>query len=127
MNTLLFKNLFSVCMPALLAVALSLILNHFTVLPSVNWKYSLYFLFPFCLLLNCIYSTRYSHENFTQLLIVAIVIKLLLALTAIVIYSFIDKVGFFNFSLHFISHYILFTIFEIRYLLYLIKKNQAHV
>lgn len=120
------KNMFSVFIPATLSVLLSLILNHFSPIRSENWMYGLLFLFVLCIILNLIYTFRSGAENFTELLIVAIVIKLLLALIVIVGYSFLDKPGFFNFSLHFILHYILFTIFEIRYLLYLIKKNTIH-
>ncbi len=118
--------MFSVFIPGVLSVLLSLILNRFSPIMAENWMYGLLFLFVLCLALNLIYAFKAGAENFTELLIVAIVIKLLLALILIVVYSFIDKTGFFNFSLHFILHYILFTIFEIRYLLYLIKKNAIH-
>ena len=120
------KNLIAVFIPALLACLFSISLNTFTSIHSINWYLSLAALFVFSFILNLIYASQAGSENFTQLLIVAIVIKLLLALTAIVLYSFIDKAGFFNFSIHFILHYILFTVFEIRYLLYLIKKNPIH-
>lgn len=120
------KNVFSVFIPATLSVLLSLILNRFSPIKSDNWFYSLLFLFVLSFILNLIYAFKAGAENFTEILIVAIVIKLLVALIVIVVYSFLDKPGFFNFSLQFILHYILFTIFEIRYLLYLIKKNTIH-
>jgi hypothetical protein len=121
-----FKNLMAVFIPAFLVSFLSLSLNTYTSIFSVNWYIGLSALFLFSFILNLIYASQAGSENFTQLLIVAIVIKLLLALSAIVWYSFIDKAGFFNFSIHFILMYVLFTIFEIRYVLYLLKKNPIH-
>lgn len=120
------KNLMAVLIPALLVCLLSLSLNTYTSIHSLNWYLGLGALLLFSFILNLIYASQAGSENFTQLLIVAIVIKLLLALSAIVWYSFIDKAGFFNFSIHFILMYVLFTIFEIRYVLYLLKKNQIH-
>jgi len=120
------KNLMAVLIPALLVCLLSLSLNTYTSIHSLNWYLGLSALLLFSFILNLIYASQAGSENFTQLLIVAIVIKLLLALSAIVWYSFIDKAGFFNFSIHFILMYVLFTIFEIRYVLYLLKKNQIH-
>jgi hypothetical protein len=46
----------------------------------------------------------------------------LMALVVILIFSF-SKKDFFSFALHFISHYIVFTIFEIRYILLLLKNK----
>lgn len=120
------KNLMAVLTPALLVCLFSISLNTYTSIHSVNWHLGLSALFLFSFILNLIYASQADSENFTQLLIVAIVIKLLLALSAIVWYSFINKAGFFNFSIHFILTYVLFTIFEIRYVLYLLKKNSIH-
>src|SRR6478736_2208564 len=102
------KNLFSVFVPAILACVLSLSLNAYSPLFAEHWLYSTVFFFVFSFIFNLIYAFRVGTENFTQLLIVAIVIRLLLALIAVVVYSLIDKEGFFNFSIHLILHYILF-------------------
>ena len=120
------KNLFSGIVPALLAAIVSLSLNAYSPIIAKNWIVGLSILFVFCFILNLIYASHAASDNFTQLLIAAIVIKLVLALSGVVVYSLIDGDGFFHFSLHFILHYVLFTIFEIRYLLYLIKKNPLH-
>jgi len=78
-------------------------------------------------ILNLVYAKQAGSENFTQLMIAAIVIKLLQALVIILVYSLVfEKKGFFGFAVHFIIQYILFTIFEIRYLLHLIKTQTNH-
>jgi len=121
-----FKYFESILFPALLALIFSFGINHYTKLSSVNWHLSAFFFTVFGVILNLIYFIKFKSQDFTQLLLVAIVLKLLIALVAIVAYSFYNKPDFLNFSLQFILHYILFTTFEIRYLLYLIQKNKNH-
>jgi hypothetical protein len=123
MGRMFLRNLLALVFALVLAVSLSLILNNCTALVSKNWPYGLLFLTVLCFSLNLVYARRASSDTFTQLLIGSVVIKLLAGLTFIVVYSLIYKSDFFNFSVHFIGHYILFTIFEIRYLLFLIKKQ----
>lgn len=120
------KNLLAVIVPSALAIVLSLTLNYYNILVSPNWYYGVFILCGFCLIMNSVYAYHAGSESFTQLLIGGIVIKLLFAMVVILIYSFFDKQSFFNFSLQFIMQYILFTIFEIRYLLYIIKTNRVN-
>ncbi len=47
--------------------------------------------------------------------------RLLLCMFALLIYKLCDKQNFTQFAVHFMVHYILFTVFEIRYLLKFIK------
>jgi len=75
--------------------------------------------------MNLFFARKRASPDFTQLLLGGIVVKLLLSLVVILVFS-VRKPIFFSFSLHFISHYVLFTIFEIRYLLPLIKKNTTN-
>jgi len=120
---LFLRNLVAIAFPAAFSILLSFLLNHFSPLIATNWPYGLIFLIALSFILNLIYAYQAGSVDFTQLLIVAIVIKLLLSLVGIVVYSFLDKPGFFNFSIQFILHYVLFTIFEIRYLLHIIKTH----
>jgi hypothetical protein len=122
---MLIRNLSALIIPGILSLILSLLLNDYSSLISANWYFGILFLLLLCFILNLIYAHRSDSKTFTELLLAALVIKLLLALIAIILYSFFDKPGFFNFSIHFILHYILFTIFEIRYLLFIIKKRQT--
>src|SRR5690606_10551852 len=121
--TLFLKNFYSLGFPLLFSAAVSFLLNHYTLINSANSSYGILVLLTIGIVFNSIYTYKAGKEGFTQLLIGSIVVKLLLALIIIVIYSLLDKEGFFYFSLQFILHYILFTIFEIRYLLFLIKTH----
>lgn len=123
---LLFKNLSSLFFSACAATVLSLALNSYTVLYSYNWWMGLIFFTALCLILNTLYALNARSKTFTELLMAGLIIKFLLSLVVIFLYSFFKQAGFFNFSIHFILQYILFTIFEIRYLLHIIKKHQTN-
>ena len=120
---MIFRNILSVIISAVLASGFSFVLNSFTIFTAQYWYLGVIFFTVICFILNLVSSFRSAGDNFTQLLMAGIVIKLLLALVCIVIYMLWDKAGFFNFSIHYILHYILFTVFEIRYLLYIIKQK----
>lgn len=118
------KNLGSLFCAMVLSVVLSLYLNRFTPLHSPHWYFGLVFLTVLGATLNFVYASKAGSPDFTQLLIVALVIKLLLALAWIIVSSFFtDKPGFFNISVQFILHFILFTAFEIGYLRHIIKTH----
>jgi hypothetical protein len=119
------RNLLALVYASILSISLSLLLNKYSAFVSVNWLYGLLFLIAFCFALNLVYAYNAGSKTYTELLITSIVIKLLVALIVIVVYSFINASDFFNFSIHFILHYVLFTIFEIRYLLFIIKSNSS--
>jgi hypothetical protein len=123
---MLLKNLISILIPALLAAVLSFLLNSYSTLQTRHWAYSILYFTMICFGSNLVYAARALKPAFAQLLLGGIVIKLLLALVVIVICSFLLAMGFFPFAIHFILHYVLFTIFEIRYLLPLIKNNTQH-
>jgi cobalamin biosynthesis protein CobD/CbiB len=90
----------------------------------MHYLHSIIYFSVVCFVLNTVYTSKSKSKTFTELLLIGLVIKFLLAFIVIIIYSIVNKPNFFYFSIHFISHYILFTIFEIRYLLQLIKINQ---
>jgi len=120
---MLLKNIISLLIPAALALGASYLLNTFTTLISPYTNYALLFFLLVCFILN-IMQTRHAHsDSLSGLLIAGIVIKMLLSFTVIIVYSFIDHPRLFAFAIHFILYYILFTVFEIRYLLQLIKNN----
>lgn len=123
--TMLLKNIISIIVPGSLAVVISFVLNAYTPLSFYNTGYGLLFFVAVCFILNGVYAFNARSKAFTELLMAGIVIKLLLSLIAIVIYSVVDYNGLRNFAIHFMIYYILFTIFEIRYLLYIIKTHQT--
>lgn len=120
---MLVKNLLSLVFASALALTVSYCLNTFSPIVSKDWLYSLLFLATLFFILNLVYSFRVGSHDFTELLIASLSIKLLVALVIVFIYSLRDKAGFFAFAIHFIIQYVLFSIFEIRYLLQLIKNN----
>lgn len=119
------KNILSVFFPLVIAGLISWVLNNYTVINSPDWYFGILFFSIFCFTINIIYSKTAHPETFTQQLMVGIVIKLLLTLSCIILYKLFFTGNFFYFSIHFITHYILFTIFEIRYLLYIVKKEMS--
>ncbi|MCC6372279.1 MAG: hypothetical protein IT236_14850 [Bacteroidia bacterium] len=123
---MLAKNLVSVLIPTILAILVSQGLIVFAKLNSNFWAASIIYHSLFCFVLNLIYVAKKNSEDFTGLLMTGVAIKLLLAFFIIFLFSFFSHTTFFAFSVHFVLHYILFTIFEIRYLLYLINYNKNH-
>jgi hypothetical protein len=105
--------------------AFSILLDSFTPLRTRHWHWSLTFLAVYCLTANILYVRTARRDTFTSQLMAAIVIKLLAGLTVIVLYRVFFHKDFPAFSIHFILHYILFTVFEIRYLLFIVKKQTS--
>ncbi len=91
---------------------------------SPQWWHSLLFFTLISIAFNVAYFIKTDGKTFAGILLAAGVVKLVLSMIMVFIYSFTLKGGFFAFFLHFMGHYVLFTVFEIRYLLQLIK-NQS--
>jgi hypothetical protein len=100
-------------------------LDHFG-FKSTNTIYGLGFLVTLFLTLNIIYYFFRNHSSFSQLILVGITVKLLICLTLIAVYSFFYKGDFFQFAIIFVINYVIFTIFEIRFLLQLIKNTNLN-
>lgn len=121
---MLLRNLLCLILSAATSGLLSWTLAASQVLPCDSWHLGLLILLPLGLLLNLVFTATSRSESFSQILLAGIVVKLLAALTAIVIYRILEPASFYCFSLHFITQYILFTIFEIRYLFYILKTRE---
>lgn len=119
------RNLITVLYTSALCIFLSLALNGLSPLVSKNWYLGVSFFAFLSFVLNLVYSKKAGSKGFTELLLGTIVVKFLLSLVVILVCSVLDHPGFFNFSIHLILHYILFTIFEIRYLLHIIKTTST--
>jgi hypothetical protein len=125
MNVKLFiKSLPVILLASVIAISSSLILNNTSLLICNTWWLSLLFYTLVFLILNVIYNLKRNDEEFTQLLLGTIIVKLLLALTLILVYKLIDSDHVFNFAMQFLIHYLIFTIFEMYYLIKLIKSKQ---
>lgn len=111
---------------SVLAVILSLVLNHFQILGiASHWYVSIIFFFLTSLLLNFILFRKDTDpKEFIFKIMITSMLRLLMCMIAVFIYSLIDKAGLKAFALHFMLHYILFTVFEIAYLLRFAKTNK---
>jgi predicted membrane protein len=73
---------------------------------------------------NLLYFIRTDAKTYSGILLTCGIAKFLLSSILLLILSFTLKGGFLTFFFHFIGHYVLFTVFEMRYLLQLIKTKQ---
>lgn len=123
-----FKNLFNIFVSAVLSLLLSWCLVKFLHLNNQFWPLSLIYFIAVHFIINIIYSIFYKSPDFTQILFAGIIIKLLMAMIIVLIFSFQKNLSL-AFALHFVAQYIMFTIFEIRYLMPIIKltdQNKKH-
>lgn len=120
---MLRKAVLSILISLLAALLLSVCFNSLG-LYSQNWWWSLLLHFVISICLKLGYSYKTDVRSFIGVLLGSFSVKLLLLMVAFFLYTLHDKRGIFNFSLHFIAHYILFTVFEMRYLLTLIKNKK---
>ncbi|MEO6303605.1 MAG: hypothetical protein ABIP51_10560 [Bacteroidia bacterium] len=88
---------------------------------SSVWWHSLLFFIALFIVLNLVYFIRTDGKPYAGILLGSSIAKFISSLVFIIIYLFTLKGGFLAFFLHFIGHYVLFTVFEMRYLLQLIK------
>jgi hypothetical protein len=122
---MLIKNFISVLVPACLSAVVSLTLNLSNLLVNPFWFYSIVYFILFCFISNLIYTLKTSKKNLTGAFLTGITIKLLLAFIIVALYSFLIETSYLAFGIQFTLHYILFTIFEIRYLLQLTKLKNS--
>ncbi len=118
------KNVNSIVLSCLFGAGISFLLNLFNI-NSHNSAYGIAFLALLFFILNCIYIFHSRKESFSQAMLLGISVKLLICFVIVVLYSVLNHIDFFNFAIHFVLNYFLFTIFEIRYLLLLIKNNST--
>ncbi len=117
------KGFISIIISTALSAIISLSFNLFNLFYSQNWWWSLIFFLVIFISINLLYAYKTDPKSSSDILIGTISVKTLLLLIAIFLYSLVDKKGLFHFSMHFLTHYILFTVFEIRYLLSKIKNE----
>lgn len=122
---MILKNLLSILLSVVLCFILVFVLQYFEFC-SLNSIYGIGFLSVLFLILNFLYLFFRNKESFSQLMLVGITVKLLLSLSLIALYSFFYKGDFFQFAIIFVINYVIFTIFEIRFLLQLIKNTNLN-
>lgn len=112
---------------ALLSLVISIGLNFIPVnfTYSKFWYVSLLFHVFISLLLHLLLFRKSGNPSDNTFKIMFFSMgRLLLCMIGLLIYKICDKENFTQFAVHFMLHYILFTVFEIRYLLKFIKTQK---
>lgn len=110
-----------ILLPLLVSLASSYILNASGLFPSEDWIASL---LCHCLLAAVIIfigHIKTDSKSYTELLLGTIAGKLLLLMAFYFLFSFQTKRANVDFVVHFMIHYVLFTVSEVRYLLHIIR------
>jgi hypothetical protein len=123
-NNFLIKNFISVLIPSVLSLSIYFLSLHFKYLESKDAIFSILGLCIFCFGMNILYAYYNNKAEFTGLMLIGTITKLLLALFAVFLYSYIFPYYFKYFSFQLVVYYVLFTIFELKYLLNLISTKK---
>src|SRR5688572_3279500 len=117
------KNLKPILISAVLSLVGSLLMNMFSFgTYSDFWYISLLFHILISFLLQLLLFRKTGDpRDYTFKIMFASMGRLLVCMVGLLIYKFVDRDNFTQFALHFMLHYILFTVFEIAYLLKFIK------
>jgi hypothetical protein len=99
-----------------LGTATSFTLNFLTRFSTEAWPISLLFFVALFLVLAFVYGRKKNHVERAPVLIGGFVVRFLSGLVFLLVFSFALKGGFLAFSIHFIAHWLLFTLAEIAYL-----------
>ena len=124
-NKLLVPFITSLLFPTFLGLLTSWILNRFKFLPSNEWPLGIVFFLGTGVILNILYVVRRKAKDFTQMVFVSLILRLILAFIFIFIQSMYETQVFFNFSMHFLSYFVFYTIFEIRFISIIINNKTA--
>ncbi len=107
---------------AILSTGISLLLNFLSVLSSTTWYISVLFHLLLSVLLFLVLIRKIGDpRDYVFKIIFSSMGRLLVCMIGLLIYKVCDKGNFTHFAGHFMLHYILFTVFEIGYLLKFIK------
>lgn|SRR5574343_109765 len=123
MNSKLYKTLL---IAFILSVVISFVLNAipFDQMKSTAWYFSILFHVLISLgLLAILFRKNDDPKDMVNKIMFTSMGRLLFCMIGIFIYSLIDKPHFFPFAIHFMLHYIIFTILEIKTFLKYIKSN----
>jgi hypothetical protein len=105
-----------------LSVMISLLMNFISLAAAPYWFFSAAFhLLISVLLYLVLFRNTGDPRDYTFKIMFSSMGRLLLCMVGLLIYKVCDKGNFTHFAVHFMLHYILFTVFEIRYLLKFIK------
>lgn len=116
-------NIFKVIgISTILSTGVSLLLNTLSLASLSTWFISVAFhLLVSFLLYLLLFRKPGAASDYTFKIMFASMGRLLVCMVSLLIYKVCDKQNFTHFAVHFMLHYILFTVFEIAYLLKFIK------
>lgn len=118
-----WKGYLTILFCVLLSAGISFVIDRYTSFQNEDWWWSLIFFTSVFIITNIVFEYRSDAASHAETVFGLIIIKTLMLFVAIFLYSLYNKARLGSFSAHFIAHYILFTVIEIRYLLGLIKKR----
>jgi hypothetical protein len=122
----LLKGFITILLAAFLSAGASFFINTIPRAQTEFWWVSLITFSVIFIILNFLYNIKSNFRSYSELLLGTIAGKTFALLIFIFIYSVVDKKGLFSFAMHFIAHYILFTLFEMRYLFFIIKNRDVN-
>lgn len=107
---------------------LSLTLNYLNIVEiyNSNWIFSVLFFLTVSFIINFILlKKQIDPKEMVFKIMLTSMLRIVIYMFGILIYRLVDKANFTSFVVHFMMHYILFTVFEIAYLLKFTKtQNQ---
>lgn len=122
--SLFLRHVVALLVPSLLCVGVSFALNRYTHLVNPFWSYNFLFFAPLCFILNLVFSVSRKSSQFTQILLFGNSVKLLLTFVGIFLLSLMMPKIFYPIAIHFVLYYLVFTIFEVHFMIYLIQLNK---
>ncbi len=117
------KSILSLALALVFSVFISFSVHFFTTVSFKNWPFIPAIFIAFFFIYNLVYMARSGKEDFTQFLLFSLAIKLLLAFFTLLLCAFLFRAQFNGFSIHFVTTYMVFTVFEIRFLNQLIQSR----
>ena len=120
---MLLRNLATLLSAALVSAIISIAINKWSSLQCGDWPLATAFLFVISLAANLVYSFQKNKQELTKLMFGGVAVRLLVGMTALVVYWYFYTDIFFAFALHFIVQYVVFSIGEINFLSYLVRSH----
>ncbi len=108
------------CVVAVISTLLSLTLNYLNILEiyNSNWYASVLFFFGVSLLVNYIlFKKEVDPKELIFKIMITSMLRIVIYMFGIFVYRLVDKPNYKSFVVHFMMHYVLFTVVEIAYLL----------
>jgi hypothetical protein len=117
------RGLKAIVIASVLSAGVSVLFLYLGIGKNPNWWVSLLFFIGLYLIINLAFNLKTDPHSSSMLVFGVVFLKLIVLFLAVLVYALVDQKGLLSFSAHFMTHYILFTVFEMRYLLSVIKNK----